>query len=409
MQTFGMSQKQVSRFELSLIIISVTLITGSSLDELMPTFSKILRLVAYASILFFCGWHLFPVLQNPQKYWKIFIQRYRYFLIAIVLYFLGLLIGGLRGPNPAGSLWQTFSDGLVFLYAFVVFGVTEMDPNRLANEILRVVALWTGLLLLGSLIIYIGNIADWWMINPYYHSDEARSSLLLNGPFGHANHFAYVLMIGAFASGYAALLKEDQIQWKWAALTAFLCLGILLTFGRGSMLGTAFGLLIMLLVRDRKLGLLAIAASVVFIAYLLAGALELISVPDFVPKISFASRGLLWETAMENLRSYGPLGVGSGQAQSIYGMGIHNFFLEQYGEGGLITVIGILLWLAIPLTTLKQSVLDKKFKVAILALMTGIMVHGLFWNQFLNGLRFLTFAGVLLWTALATTKSTYHE
>jgi hypothetical protein len=71
--------------------------------------------------------------------------------------------------------------------------------------------------------------------------------------------------------------------------------------------------------------------------------------------------------------------------------------------------MGILLWLVIPLTILKQSVLKEKTRVAILALMAGIMVHGLFWNQFLNGLRFLTFAGVLLWTALAAIKATYHE
>jgi hypothetical protein len=34
--------------------------------------------------------------------------------------------------------------------------------------------------------------------------------------------------------------------------------------------------------------------------------------------------------------------------------------------------------------------------------MAGLMVHGVFWNQFLNGLRFLTLVYVCLWTALAT-------
>lgn len=35
-------------------------------------------------------------------------------------------------------------------------------------------------------------------------------------------------------------------------------------------------------------------------------------------------------------------------------------------------------------------------------MMAGLMVHCLFWGQFLNGLRFLTLVYVCLWTALAT-------
>jgi hypothetical protein len=320
-----------------------------------------------------------------------------------------LIIGGLRGPDPTSSLWQTFSDGLVYLYAFIIFGIVEMNPNRLVESVFRTIAMWTGLLLLVSLAIYLGNLMDWWLINPYFHTDAARTRMLLNGPFGHANHFAYVLMIGAFSSGYLGLLQEDRLQWKWLALTAFLCLGVLLTFGRGSMLGTAAGLLFLLVTRDRKIGFLAIAAAVLVVAYLLAGALELIPIPDFVPKISFAGRGRLWETAIDNLRIYGPLGIGSGQAVSYNGMGIHNFFLEQYGEGGFLTVAGVLLWLVIPLATWRESALDQKLKIAIIALMAGIMVHGIFWNQFLNGLRFLTLAGVLFWTALATRRTIVAE
>jgi hypothetical protein len=41
--------------------------------------------------------------------------------------------------------------------------------------------------------------------------------------------------------------------------------------------------------------------------------------------------------------------------------------------------------------------------------MAGLMVHGIFWNQFLNGLRFLTLVYVCLWTALATTGNRSQE
>jgi len=109
--------------------------------------------------------------------------------------------------------------------------------------------------------------------------------------------------------------------------------------------------------------------------------------------------------AIANLKIYGPFGVGSGQADSIPGMGIHNFLLEQYGEGGVLTTLGVLGWLILPVVLLRRSRLELTLAWSIVAMMAGLMVHGLFWSQFLNGLRFLTLAFVCLWTALATQKA----
>jgi hypothetical protein len=405
MQSIKKSRYYVSTLELGLVIIFVTLITGSSFDELLPAVSKVLRLIAYGSVFFFSIWHLIPARIKPIKLIVAFYHRYRYFLIAVGLYFLGLIIGGLRGPDPLYSLQQTFSDAVVFFYAFTVFGAASNNSNQTVQSIFKITAIWAVLLLLGSIVVYLGNIVGWWLINPYFHPDAGRVTMLLNGPFGHANHFAYFLMIAAFSSGYLALLSKDRLQWKWGLLTAFLCLGIVLTFGRGAMLGTSTGLLIMVTSRNRTLGVLASIAAIALVAYLVAGAMSSIPVPDFIPKISFAGRTNLWNAAVVNLRHYGPLGVGSGQTESVAGMGIHNFFLEQYGEGGVITSIGVLLWLLIPIFTFRSSVLRKSLKFTIVAIMAGILVHGLFWNQFLNGLRYLTLMGVLLWTALATLKT----
>jgi hypothetical protein len=403
------TRANISTLELGIIIILVSLITGSSLDELLPALSKVLRVLAYSSVVLFSIWHALPILNNPVRHLTSFYRRYRSYLFAVGLYFLGLIIGGLRGPEPLYSLWQTLSDAIVFIYAFVVFGIVEQDHSQIVKRIFTVTAIWTGLLLLGSLVIYVGNLADWWLINPYYHPDAGRTAMLMNGPFRQANHLAYILMIGAFASGYLAFLSKDSIDWKHLLLSAFLCGGVALTFGRGAMLGTATGLLIMIIVRDRRIGLLAALGAVVLIAYLVAGALSLISVPSFLPKISFAGRAELWDAAIGNLQLYGPLGVGSGQSESLVGMSIHNFFLEQYGEGGIITLVGVLMWLVIPIITIRKSGLDRNIKVAILAVMVGIMVHGLFWSQFLNGLRILSLVGVMLWTALATVRVTDHE
>lgn len=55
-----------------------------------------------------------------------------------------------------------------------------------------------------------------------------------------------------------------------------------------------------------------------------------------------------------------------------------------------------------PILTLKCSRLDRSLAWAVVAMMAGLLVHGIVWEQFLNGLRFLTLVYVCLWTALAT-------
>jgi O-antigen ligase len=216
-------------------------------------------------------------------------------------------------------------------------------------------------------------------------------------------------MAGAFAAGILALVLHPRVHWGWFALTAFLALGVAVTFGRGAMLGTTTGLLGILSLRRRKLAIALGAVTLAGVLVLVAGAAGWIALPDFLPKIGFAGRNELWSAAIANLRVYGPLGVGSGQADSIPGMGIHNFILEQYGEGGILTTLGVLGWLVLPIVHLRRSRLSPALAWAIVSAMAGLMVHGIFWSQFLNGLRFLTLVYVCLWTALGTTGNRIHE
>jgi O-antigen ligase len=106
--------------------------------------------------------------------------------------------------------------------------------------------------------------------------------------------------------------------------------------------------------------------------------------------------------AIENVRQYGPLGVGSGEPQSLHGLTTHNFWLQVYGEGGVLATLGILGWLVLPVVRIRQSSLPRNLAWAFVAAMAGLMVHGIFWTQVLNGLRFLTLVYVCLWAALAT-------
>lgn len=390
-------------WQLIAVVLLTTLITASSLDEIAPSVARLLRVLAYASTLLAIAWLAWPLLRMPAEAARTFLQAYhRTVLWPLVLYFAGLLIGSLRGPQPLYSLWQTASDAIVFAFAFLAFGWRVDGLNRIVRQYLKVIALWTGILLLGSATIYAGNLAGWWLINPYYHPGDFGYRMLMNGPFKHANHLAYVLMTGAFAASYLGLAERPRIHWGWSCLAGGLALGVAVTYGRGAMLGTAIGLLGILYLRRRALALtLGVLASLLAMV-LAAGAAGMISLPEFLPKVSIAGRDALWDAAIANVRVYGPLGVGPGSADSLPGMGIHNFLLEQYGEGGVLALLGVLGWLALPVIQVRRARLSQPLAWSIVAAMAGLMVHGLFWSQFLNGLRFLTLVFVCLWTALAT-------
>jgi len=125
---------------------------------------------------------------------------------------------------------------------------------------------------------------------------------------------------------------------------------------------------------------------------------------NMLPKTTLSFRLEVWQAGLRNLKKYGPLGVGAGNAQSLEGLGMHNMYMEQYGEGGLAGLLGFLGWLILPVLTLKKSRLDRNLAWGVVAMMAALLVHGIFWDQFLNGLRFLTLVYVCLWTALASRR-----
>jgi O-antigen ligase len=224
----------------------------------------------------------------------------------------------------------------------LAFGWLVSDLNQAVRRLLVVVALLASLILVEALAVYVGNLAGSWLLNPFYYPGDFGIRMLMNGPFNHANHLAYALMAGAFVAGILALVLQPKVHRGWLALTAFLALGVAVTFGRGAMLGTATGLLGILSLRRRKLAIALGAVALAGVLVLVAGAAGWITLPDFLPKIGSSGRGELWDAAIANLRVYGPLGVGPGQADSIHGIGIHNFLLEQYGEGGIVATLGVL-------------------------------------------------------------------
>jgi len=64
-----------------------------------------------------------PVLADPRGALLAFVCSCRITLLApLALYFIGLGIAALRGPDPAYALQQTFSDAVVFTFTLTAFG-----------------------------------------------------------------------------------------------------------------------------------------------------------------------------------------------------------------------------------------------------------------------------------------------
>jgi len=389
----------LSNLEIILLLCSTMLITGSPLDKTGRLAWLVIRLIGYGVPLVILARHILPAVSSlpsiAQRTW----HAYRITLLPPLAFMLiGEGIGALRGPSPLYSLWQTASLALVFLMAFMLYGACLSNPKHEIRRLLRIIALVTMALLALSLPVYLGNVLHWWVLNPYI---MYTGQMLLNGPFYHANVFGYVLMIAALAAFFLAFDNRKPWDWWWMAATGFLVIGLLLTFARGALFGAAVGLLAILFFRYRRIALI-LAAGAVVISVLLAliGAGKL-PAPDFLPKLTLSGREIVWQAAVQNLKVYGPLGVGAGNAESLPDLGMHNLFMSQYGEGGVLTLTGFLLLVLLPLLRIRHSRLDFPLATAIAAMMAAELVHGIFWEEFMNGLRYQTLVYALLWTALA--------
>jgi hypothetical protein len=386
---------------LAMILILVTFMTGSPLQQTNPYLSQGIKLSGYILVLGTTVWLGISHMPWTNENIRGFLHAYRStILFPLLLYFVGLLIGAFNGPATLYSLWQTFSDFVVFVFAFLAYGWLVSDIDRAIYQFLRVLVSWAVILMTTSLVIYIGNLNGWWEINAI----PFRTILLMNGPFNHANHLGYTLMTGAFAAACMFMVSQNKNNKLWLILTIYLTLGVAITFARGAMIGTAVGLIGIISIRYRRIALaLGILAIITLIVFTVVAALKL-PFFDFLPKTDFSQRGIVWGMALKKLVEYGPLGVGSGQAESFPNLTMHSFWLEQYGEGGVITTIGILGWFILPIMNIKRSRLNPKLIWSIVAMMAGLMVHGVFWGYFLNGLRLLSLIYICLWTALATVR-----
>lgn len=552
--------RYISTTEIVVILLLVTLITNPAPFLSAGLLGPATKFLAYAAVLSIMVRIALAVGRPIRHSARLFIQTYkRSILWPMVIYFMGLIVGSLVGPDPIASLWQTASDLIVFSFAFIAFGCFSANLEQAVIRLLRVVAILSALMLLIALTLLIGNMAGLWCGEAPNTALCSPSESGMRGIFDNPLVLGYILMTGSLASASLYVVANSQRQGTWATLALLLSLGVMLTLARGALLGTIAGLLAITAIRSRRLAyLLTILAAISFISLSFVTLLrefpqlrEMISITEIKPRsfdiyadltdeewedhieaagsrlilspgasatsgdlvmsfgeyrlvllgrasqgptagdsrsydhllgytirqgnrqiasgrftltnmqtfglgssfrieeeapvqitLSYATSGkpqnggyaeitsvslippgwrevllrinnslpkygvlarvVIWKEAIANIKSYGIFGVGPGNAESMSGMSTHNLWLEQLGEGGILAITGTFGWLILPLLQIRKSLLSDGLSWAIVGMMGALMIHSLFWTQFLNGLRFLTLVYVCLWTALAT-------
>lgn len=393
---------EIKWFELASIVVLVTFMTDSPFKETTPQITLVFKILGYTSVLLVIGRLLYVASQRPKTSIHKFIDSYRRTLIVpLILYFLGLIIGALNSPAMLSSLWQTFSDAIVFIFAFLAFGWLLANLKTTIERLLKLVAIWTALTWLISIYMRWEPNIGWTYLWTYVEHPGS-----IAGIFDWTITLAHVLMIGSLSALAIGFLPKEGYSWRWIALSGFLLMGVVAARGRSAIIATMFCTIAILATKNRRLAL------GLMLAFLLI-AIPLVIMNVFMPdsklteiftKTGSSLRIEIWSGAIENLRHYWLWGTGAGQVLGSSKYGPHNFFIEVLGEGGIISLLGTLAWLIIPILELNRSRLPNRLAWSIVTIMAANLIHLIFHSGFLNGLRFQTLILVCLWTALSTQK-----
>jgi hypothetical protein len=276
--------------EIIVVVIVVTLMTGSPLGKSSHTFEQVIKASGYVIILWLSARLFLPLMTNLRSEALRFSLSYAGTIaIPYVLYFAGLILGAFAGTHPGQSLWQTTSDALVFCFALLAFGWANGDLPGSIRRLLAVIALWSMVLLFFAITQYAGNRLGWWLINPYYYPMGGKQVLLPNGPFDHANHLGYALMSGALAAFSLGMAAFQKTKPEWICVGILLSIGLIATLARGAVLGLLIGMIGITAIQHRLLafvlGLVASLTVAVLALYYFGGSVSILSATPAVTSI----------------------------------------------------------------------------------------------------------------------------
>jgi O-antigen ligase len=255
------------------------------------------------------------------------------------------------------------------------------------------------------------------------------------GTFGQPNPFggfmgllaplAAAAALGGAYSFYRSRARRDLLlAGFYAAATALLLVGLLMSWSRGAWLGfaAAAGVVTVLLPRRAWMGGLLLLAGASLLASLWAANLLPVTVTSRITSataelfafddvrgvdITTANYAVVerlshWQAALNMARAHPWLGVGMGNYEYAYPtyrlinwpepLGhAHNYYLNMLAEGGLIGLIGYgKAWLLIVFLTWRAArhpdIPTRLIAVGLLGSWTYLLVHSIFDNLYVNNL-----------------------
>lgn len=267
---------------------------------------------------------------------------------------------------------------------------------------LRTLALWGGALsTVGLLIFFLGDAPGW----SERYSQNVQSLRLLGLELSQAVHLSRGFPIVAsltgnpnflgFAAGLSVLastalvLRREGHRAVWGVVLGLSLAGLILSFSRGSMLGAAAGLAMLLLLHSKRsvlvgFGLLGVVSMALVIVFSVVGHEQVLSA-----LASGGQRDLIWGGALESIarQPFGGVGFGLESERVFAPMGIshtmHNAYLVVLAETGVVGLFLFLVFLAFSILFLVLKVLSsagsgvRELYLVVLAIVVFFLVRSI--------------------------------
>ncbi len=311
---------------------------------------------------------------------------------AVILYLLIAVGATAASINLSGSL----RDLAIYFFAFVLFFVL-INQIESKKELTR----FLNFLLLGACFVALYGIYQYLVgtpLPPGWVDIEQNPAIRTRvySVFGNPNVLAnYLVLLIPFPCALFLGTKKLAAKFSYFALTAMLCLTLLLTFSRGGWLGLLVGLLVFALLKDRRMLILILIALLAGAAMLPEVFLQRLSTIGSPRDTSNAYRFRVWQESLGIIEEFPLTGVGLGHEafMRIYPLFMldrekspfhtHNAYLQILVETG---IIGLLVFFWLLGSYFKRgfkavaSCRDKELKYLMIASMSatvGILTQGL--------------------------------
>ena len=330
---------------------------------------------------------------------------FRWSVLLALIYLLSIV----TSVAPKESLFP----GLL-MAAFILFAPATFLSLRKYGDIRRVLTV----IALGGVLVSLYGF--WQRLNPgAYHSGWVEADMFSSITFRVYSTFANPNVLGeyfllvipfTFALGLSAPNRRKQILWIVA--TAIMCLCLLLTYSRGCYLGLLVGLVIFLVLLDRRflilLGILAVLSPLYVPDTIWQRLLSIGNMGDS----STSYRVYIWTGVVDMLKDYWLCGAGPGEGAfntvypfysltAIEAPHSHNLYLQllcDTGLPGLLAMLGFACSLLRGmLTTLRHS---RRRETKLYAI-AGIAAYCGFLTQSLTDYTFYNYRVVLLFFLMA--------